>query len=130
MSVADIKAHLIASDHNWSVSEQEGNLVIINNDDITAILVVTEQQMLIESLLFPDTTIADQAKFDDRIMYLQKQLPLTTVGKTYLQGESYYTAFGALSAESNLDSIELELVMLFQNVTELLHFSSEYFTTH
>lgn len=130
MSVADIKAHLLASDHDWSVSEQAGHLVITNNNDITAILVVTEHQMLIESLLFAVTAIADQAKFDDRLMYLQKQLPLTTVGKTLLEGESYYTAFGALSADSKLDNIELELVMLFQNVTELLHFSSEHFITH
>ncbi|WP_414932871.1 DUF2170 family protein [Vibrio europaeus] len=130
MSVADIKAHLLAADHDWSVTEQEGNLIITNNDDITAILVVTEHQMLIESLLFPTTAIEEQAQYDDKLMYLQKQLPLTTIGKTRLQGESYYTAFGALSANSKLDNIELELVMLFQNITEILHFSSEHFTSN
>ncbi|MGF1781568.1 DUF2170 family protein [Vibrio fluvialis] len=128
MAIHDIQTYLETADHDWSVSQQDGSLIITNSDDLTAILVKAEKQMLIESLLFPTSAIKDQAQFDDLLMYLQKHLPLTTVGKTRLQGETYYTAFGSLSTDSKLENIELEIIMLFQNVNELLHFSSEHLT--
>lgn len=128
MAIHDIQTYLETADHYWSVSQQDGSLIITNSDDLTAILVMAEKQMLIESLLFPTSAIKDQAQFDDLLMYLQKHLPLTTVGKTRLQGETYYTAFGSLSTDSKLENIELEIIMLFQNVNELLHFSSEHLT--
>ncbi|QXO16590.1 MULTISPECIES: DUF2170 family protein [Vibrio] len=128
MAIHDIQTYLETADHDWHVSQQDGSLIITNSDDLTAILVLAEQQMLIESLLFPTSAIQDQAQFDDLLMYLQKHLPLTTVGKTRLQGETYYTAFGSLSTDSKLENIELEITMLFQNVNELLHFSSEHLT--
>lgn len=126
MSLQNIKAHLEASDHNWTIGEIEDGLTITNSDGIPAHLVLTENQMIIETILFKESEIKDVAQFDDLMMQAQKGLPLTSVGKSEIGGTKYYVAFGALSSSSILDNVELELVMLFQNVTEILHSSSDF----
>ncbi len=126
MSLQNLKAHLEASDHNWTIGEIEGGLTIINGDDIPAHLVLTESQMIIETILFKESDIKNVDQFDDLMMQAQKGLSLTSVGKSKIDGTKYYVAFGALSSSSILDNVELELVMLFQNVTEILHSSSDF----
>ncbi len=126
MALHDIKTHLEASDHNWTIGEVEGGLTVTNGDGILAHLVMTEHQMVIETLLFPESEVKDVAQFDNLMMYAQKSLPLTSVGKSEVDGVAYYVAFGALSASSKLDNVELELVLLFQNVTEILHSSNDF----
>ncbi|MGL6261517.1 DUF2170 family protein [Vibrio sp. WXL210] len=126
MALEDIRAHLVASDHNWTVEEIEGGLTIVNEDGVLAHLILTEHQMIIESLLFPVEAIEDVAKFDDLMMFAQKKLPLTSIGKTIVAKQKFYAAFGALSADSKLENVELEVVMLYQNITELLDFSADF----
>ena len=46
--------------------------------------------------------------------------PLTTVAISDINGEEYYTAFGALSAQSKAESIQIEVTTLFQNVAAFL----------
>ena len=125
MPIAKIKAHLEASDHNWTIDTIEQGLTITNGDGVLAHLILTDKQMLIESLLFKESAVKDVAQFDSLMMHAQKRLPLTSVGKTVLENQSYYVAFGALSASSKLENVELEIVLLFQNINEILQFSTD-----
>lgn len=126
MSIADIKRHLEGSEHNWVIEETENGLVIESDEGVVAHLVTTEQQMLIESLLFPIAQVKDKATFDHAMMLAQKQLPLTSVGISQIDDKQFYCAFGSLSAQSTLDNIELEILMLYRNINELLHFSNDF----
>ncbi len=126
MALLDIKTHLQESDHHWDIGEVEGGLTITNGDGILAHLIQTEKQMVVETILFKETDVKDVAQFDNLMMHAQKGLPLTSVGKSVVGDDTYYVAFGALSANSKLDNVELELVLLFQNVTEILHSSTDF----
>lgn len=128
-NIQKIKSHLVSSDHGWAVTEIESGLEIRNEDDSPVHLIVTEKQMLVEQMLFPVAQIENVAEFDNQLMYLQRVMPLTSVGKSRINNENYYVAFGALSADSKLDNVELELVMLYQNTFELLQFSSDFIKT-
>lgn len=125
-SIQDIKKHLESTDHGWTISEIESGLEIRNVDDVPVHLVVTEEQMLVETILFPESVIEDVASFDNTMMFAQKGLPLSSVGKSQINNETYYVAFGALSSASKLDNVELEITVLYQNIAELLHFSSDF----
>ncbi len=125
MLIRDIKAHLEQTHHNWALEEQENSLVITNQQEVTAILVETDSQLLVESLLYPVRSVLDEAATDNMFMHAQKSLPLTTVGKTLVGGETFYSAFGALSVTSKIENIELEITTLFHNVAEIVELSEE-----
>lgn len=126
MSLSQIKSHLENADHNWTIEEGEGALTIINEDGVTVYLAITEQQMIAESLLFKEEQIKEPAVFNRAMMMAQKGLPLSSVGITSVNGENYYCIFGALSSDSKLDNVELEIVLLFNNVTQVLQFSHDF----
>ncbi len=102
------------------VTHEENCLLIANQDGIDAWLAISGEQILVESLLFASSQVKDKAALDHEILSTHMLFPLTTVGISTINGEEYYTAFGALSAQSKQEAIEIEVDTLFQNVASFL----------
>ncbi|MBJ6954131.1 DUF2170 family protein [Vibrio cholerae] len=117
---------LLESEEGFNVTQSDESLIIINDVGINAVLVVQGSQIIVESLLFKADVVTDQAALDDYILKTHKLVPLTAVGKSEVEGQFYYSAFGALSSESKVESVVLEVEELFNNVAELLEGYSEF----
>ncbi|AXR07300.1 DUF2170 family protein [Salinimonas sediminis] len=105
---------------DYVVTKEEGCLLIANRDGIDAWLAISGEQLLVESLLFAASQVKDKAALDHEILSSHMVFPLTTVGISTINGEEYYTAFGALSAQSKAESVVIEVETLFQNVASFL----------
>ncbi|WP_218352600.1 DUF2170 family protein [Alteromonas lipotrueiana] len=105
---------------DYVVTKEEGCLLIANQDGIDAWLAISGEQILVESLLFSANQVNDKAALDHEILSTHMVFPLTTVGISTINGEEYYTAFGALSAQSKAESVVIEVETLFQNVASFL----------
>ncbi len=111
---------LLSKQEDYVVTREEDCLLIANQDGIDAWLAISGEQILVESLLFASSEVKDKAALDHEILATHMLFPLTTVGISAIGGEEYYTAFGALSAQSKAQSIEIEVATLFQNVAAFL----------
>ena len=111
---------LLKGHDNYVVTREESCLLIANQDGLDAWLALSGEQILVESLLFSAGQVADKAALDHEILSTHMVFPLTTVGISNVGGEKYYTAFGALSAQSKAESIIIEVETLFQNVASFL----------
>ncbi|HEY7773312.1 MAG TPA: YjfI family protein [Marinagarivorans sp.] len=87
--------------------------------DLPLLLTIAGQQMLVEAVLWAVDDVADTAQFDAAILRTHKYFPLSTIGiETYSDGNDYYTVFGALSTNSLLANIVLEIETLGANVIQ------------
>ncbi|WP_207631833.1 DUF2170 family protein [Photorhabdus sp. RW14-46] len=120
-----IKA-LNESGNNWSVEQIGECLAMTNEDGIKAHLAICGRQITVEALLFSEENVLDPASLNQFILETHKMIPLTSVGITKVEGQSYYTAFGSLSSESKQESVVIEVSTLFANITELLDAYSEF----
>lgn len=111
---------LLKEHDDYVVTREEGCLLIANQDGIDAWLALSGEQILVESLLFSASQVKDKAALDHEILSTHMVFPLTTVGISTIGSEEYYTAFGALSAQSKAESIIIEVETLFQNVASFL----------
>lgn len=111
---------LIADNKDLVVTREENCLLIANSDGIDAWLAISGEQILIESLLFSSKEVKDCAALNEEILKTHAIFPLTTVGITQVADEEYYSAFGALSAQSKAESVMIEIETLFQNVEAFL----------
>lgn len=111
---------LLNKHEDFVVTREENCLLIANQDGIDAWLAISGEQILVESLLFSASQVADKAALDHEILSTHMIFPLTTVGITHIGDEEYYSAFGALSAQSKAESIVIEVETLFQNVASFL----------
>lgn len=111
---------LLQEHDDFVITREEGCLLIANQDGIDAWLAISGEQILVESLLFPASEIKDRAALNHDILSTHMVFPLTTVGISTINDEEYYTAFGALSAQSKPESIVIEVETLFQNVASFL----------
>lgn len=102
------------------VTREKECLLIANLDGIDAWLAISGEQIIVESLLFDASQVKDKAALDHDILSTHMLFPLTTVAISSINGEEYYTAFGALSAQSKAESIQIEVTTLFQNVAAFL----------
>ncbi|WP_323835941.1 DUF2170 family protein [Photorhabdus africana] len=120
-----IKA-LNESGNNWSVEQIGECLAMTNEDGIKAHLAICGRQITVEALLFSEENVLDPASLNQFILETHKMIPLTSVGITKVEGQSYYTAFGSLASESKQESVVIEVSTLFANITELLDAYSEF----
>ncbi len=111
---------LLQEQDDFVVTREADCLLIANQDGIDAWLAISGEQILVESLLFPADQVKDKAALDHEILATHMLFPLSTVGISSISGEEYYTAFGALSAQSKAESIIIEVETLFQNVASFL----------
>ncbi len=102
------------------VTREKECLLIANQDGLDAWLAISGEQIIVESLLFESSQVKDKAALDHDILSTHMLFPLTTVAISNINGEEYYTAFGALSAQSKAGSIQIEVTTLFQNVAAFL----------
>jgi len=113
--------NLLQQQESLSVSNENGVLFLTNEDGIDACITISGEQIIVESLLCATKQIKDSSTFNDVILRTHMQMfPLTTLGITEVDGDSYYTAFGTLSSKSKEDSILVEIDLLFQNVEGML----------
>ena len=117
--LAQLESLLMQYD-DFVVPREEGCLLIANQDGIDAWLAISGEQILVESLLFSADQVKDKAALDHEILSSHMVFPLTTVGISTINEQEYYTAFGALSAQSKAESIVIEVETLFQNVASFL----------
>jgi hypothetical protein len=109
----------------FSVVEEAGCLVVTNDEGLDAFVTLGEQQILVESVLFPAANIADVAALNDQILRTQQLTPLTSVGLKQIDGEDYYIAFGALSTDSKDSVIIEEIDTLFANIDDFIELYSD-----
>lgn len=111
---------LLSEHEQYVITEEADCLLIANEDGIDAWLAISGEQILVESLLFAVSEVEDSFALNDEILRTHMVFPLTTVGISSVGGEDYYTAFGALSAQSKSESVLIELETLFQNVESFI----------
>ena len=117
---------LLQRQDDLTVSTEGDALLLTNDDGIDAIMTVSGDQIIVESLLSPTTKVKDSTVFNDLILRTHKQLfPLTAMAITRIDGEDYYAAFGSLSSQSKEESVLIEISLLFQNVEGMLEFYEE-----
>ena len=111
---------LVSKHDDLAVTHEDGTLIITNEDGIEAYMTVSGEQILVETLLFPADQVKDISNLNADLLRTHMVFPLTSAGITTISGEDYYTAFGALSAQSKEESIFIEIDTLFQNVSDML----------
>lgn len=110
------------------VENNESSLIIKMNDygDLKLTVLFTSKQIIIETYICPVNTIRDTAEFNLFLLRNQKVLPLSSVGITRVKQEEYYIAFGALSLNSSLDDVTLEITTLVENALDIAEITQDY----
>ncbi len=116
----DTLKEIAESQSSWAVDQEGDCLGITNEDGIDAYIYVGEQQIIVETALFPASKITDNATMNDLILRTHHLLPLTTICINTIGGEDFYTAFGSLSVDSKDSVIVEEIETLFANVGEFM----------
>lgn len=111
---------LLAQQADWAVTAEDDCLCITNSDGLEAYLAVSGAQIIVESVLFAASNVADIAALNMEILKTHQLFPLTTIAVSTIGDDDYYIAFGALSSGSKEESVLLELEALFDNVEGFL----------
>jgi uncharacterized protein len=117
---------VLAAHEGWLVCKEDACICVTNEDGLDAFVAVSGQQILVESILFAKSQVKDTAKLNDAILKMHKVFPLSTMAISVIGNEEYYTAFGALSAQSDEGSIRIEVATLFDNVAGFLDAYEDY----
>lgn len=113
---------------NWVV-EAEGDCLTISNDEgIDAFVYVGNQQIIVETALFPAGDVTDVAALNGLILRSHHLLPLTAICISPIGDEEYYIAFGALSVDSKDSVVIEEIETLFANTGEFLDLYNQHLT--
>ncbi|MCX9039503.1 DUF2170 family protein, partial [Citrobacter portucalensis] len=94
--------------------------------DLSLGILFTSRQIIIETVICPVCSINQKNEFNIFLLRNQKLLPLSSVGISRVQEDEYYVAFGALSLNSSLDDVVLEMTTLAENALDLAEITEEY----
>ncbi|ECE1724984.1 DUF2170 family protein [Salmonella enterica] len=110
------------------IEYNKSSLIIKMNDygDLPLTVLFTSQQIIIETYICPANTIRDTAEFNVFLLRNQKVLPLSSVDITRVKQEEYYVTFGALSLNSSLDDVTLEITTLIENALDIVEITQDY----
>lgn len=122
----DTIKELVEQQSAWLVESESNCLSISNDEGIDTFLYVGDQQIIVETTLFPLAKVKDTTALNDLILRTHQLQPLTTIGVKTFNGEDYYIAFGALSADSKGSVVIEEIDMLFANIGDFLELYGEY----
>lgn len=122
-----IKA-LAGAQDGWFIEVEDHCLSISNDEGVDVFVYPGEQQLIVESLLFPLSSVQDESALNALILRTHQLVPLTTIGIKHIAGEDYYIAFGALSSESKDIVVLEEIETLFANVGEFIELYAEFLT--
>ncbi|CAM3658030.1 DUF2170 domain-containing protein [Klebsiella quasivariicola] len=117
-----------AAELNVNIDDKEHSFIIIMNDygDLRLNVLFTSRQIIIETIICPLSTIQRQDLFNAFILRHQKLLPLSSVAISRLKNDEYYVAFGALSLNSSLEDVVLEIATLAANALDLAELIEQY----
>ena len=95
------------------------HIVMGEYGDLPVFLTVSGEQIIVESVLWSASEVADVNGFNEAVLRTHKYFPLSTISLDRV-GESgdYYHMFGALSASSILDEVIFEIEILASNVIQ------------
>lgn len=91
-------------------------LTMLDKGNLEILLAVHGEQVLVESVLWPASSVVDVAAFNDLVLQTHKYLPLSTVSIEEMGGEKVYTLFGALDTQASLSRVLFEIQTLAENV--------------
>jgi uncharacterized protein len=93
------------------------HIIMHDYGDLPLFLSVSNQQIIVEALLWPVSLIKNPSAFNEEILCARKLFALSTIAieKTG-DGEINYIMYGALSSSSTLNNIVYELETLSDNV--------------
>lgn len=120
---------LTSSQEEWVVEKEGECLAIANDEGIEAFLYAGDTQVVVESILFPKSSVSNTEALNELILQTHQLVPLSTVGISQIAGEQYYVAFGALSSDSKAEVLLEEVTALFSNVPEFIEIYEEYLKT-
>lgn len=102
-------------------------LIMHEFGDLPIFLTVAGDQIVVESVLWAVSEVNNQTAFNDAVLRTHKYFPLSTISLDHLDdGNDYYQMFGALSSESGLSEIVLEVETLARNVIQATEAYSEF----
>ncbi|HBS9599189.1 TPA: DUF2170 family protein [Klebsiella pneumoniae] len=113
---------------NVKIDYNDHSFIIIMNDygDLQLNVLFTSRQIIIETIICPLSAIQRQDLFNAFILRHQKLLPLSSVAISRLKNDEYYVAFGALSLNSSLEDVVLEIATLAANALDLAELIEQY----
>ena len=120
---------LTTAQEDWVVEREEDFLTIANDEGIEAFLYAGDQQIIVESILFPLSAVKEPNNLNELVLQTHQIVPLSTVGISSIGSEKYYVAFGALSSASKAEVLIEEIEALFGNVPEFIELYEEHLTT-
>jgi len=101
------------------------HIIMHEYGDLPLFMSLSNQQIVVEALLWPVSIVKNEAQFNQGVLYSRKLFPLSTIAiENSGNGSLNYIMYGALSASSLLNSIIYELEILADNVikaTEAYH---------
>ncbi|ALU52758.1 TPA: DUF2170 family protein [Klebsiella pneumoniae] len=117
-----------AAELNVKIDYNDHSFIIIMNDydDLRLNVLFTSRQIIIETIICPLSAIQRQDLFNAFILRHQKLLPLSSVAISRLKNDEYYVAFGALSLNSSLEDVVLEIATLAANALDLAELIEQY----
>ena len=117
-----------AAELNVKIDYNDHSFIIIMNDygDLRLNVLFTSRQIIIETIICPLSAILRQDLFNAFILRHQKLLPLSSVAISRLKNDEYYVAFGALSLNSSLEDVVLEIATLAANALDLAELIEQY----
>ncbi|MFQ1018421.1 YjfI family protein [Gilliamella sp. CG13] len=104
------------------------HIIMHEYGDLPLFLSVSNQQIIVEALLWPVNIIKQPSQFNEEILCTRKLFPLSTIAieKTG-DGSVNYIMYGALSATSILSNVIYELETLSDNVIKATEAYEHYF---
>lgn len=117
-----------AAELNVKIDYNDHSFIIIMNDygELRLNVLFTSRQIIIETIICPLSAIQRQDLFNAFILRHQKLLPLSSVAISRLKNDEYYVAFGALSLNSSLEDVVLEIATLAANALDLAELIEQY----
>ncbi|HCT6940083.1 TPA: DUF2170 family protein [Klebsiella pneumoniae] len=117
-----------AAELNVKIDYNDHSFIIIMNDygDLQLNVLFISRQIIIETIICPLSAIQRQDLFNAFILRHQKLLPLSSVAISRLKNDEYYVAFGALSLNSSLEDVVLEIATLAANALDLAELIEQY----
>jgi uncharacterized protein YjfI (DUF2170 family) len=106
-----------AIDVEWMEgAEPTLHLTMREYGDLPVFVAVGGEQVIVEALLWPVSSVADPVAFNAHVLRTHKLLPLSTIGIEQIGDVPWYTIYGALDTRSSLPTICFEVETLAENV--------------
>jgi uncharacterized protein YjfI (DUF2170 family) len=122
----------LVKDGNASIELIEGLEPVVHIQmngygDLPLFLTVSGEQIVVECLLWPVSSVKNTAEFNEAVLKTHKYFPLSTISlEPTVEGEDCYFMFGALSCHSVLNSVQVEIETLARNALQATEAYSEY----